>query len=102
MHDFARIFDGGGDPRPGNAVRHDLHKMLMIALPCMVCGGQACTDMELSGRSKEAFLRRFMKPEHGIPSHDAFSRLSGSSTRKACSGCWSALRRTGPGVWGRT
>ncbi len=53
-------------------------------------------------RAVEGGLRRFMKPEHGIPSHDAFSRLSGSSTRKACSGCWSALRRTGPGVWGRT
>ncbi|MCY3878919.1 MAG: ISAs1 family transposase, partial [Rhodobacteraceae bacterium] len=27
------------------------------------------------GRSKEEFLRRFMRPEHGIPSHDAFSAL---------------------------
>ena len=27
------------------------------------------------GRSKEAFLRRFLRLEHGIPSHDAFSDL---------------------------
>jgi len=47
----------------------------MIALLCMICGGQTCTDMELFGRSKEAFLRRFMKLAHGIPSHDAFSSL---------------------------
>lgn len=75
MQDFGRIFDGVEDPRTSNATRHDLHEMLMIALLCMICGGQTCTDMELFGRSKEAFLRRFMKLEHGIPSHDAFSSL---------------------------
>jgi len=75
MQDFARIFDGVEDPRTSNATRHDLHEMPMIALLCMICGGQTCTDMELFGRSKEAFLRRFMKLAHGIPSHDAFSSL---------------------------
>ena len=75
MQDFTRIFDGVGDPRSSNATRHDLHEMLMIALLCMICGGQTCTDMELFGRSKEDFLRRFMTLGHGIPSHDAFSAL---------------------------
>ena len=49
--------------------------MLMFALLCMIFGGQACTDMEPFGYSKETFLRCFVKLEHGIPSHDAFSRL---------------------------
>ena len=75
MQDFTRIFDGVEDPRSSNATRHDLHEMLMIALLCMICGGQSCTDMELFGRSKEEFLRRFMTLGHGIPSHDAFSAL---------------------------
>lgn len=75
MQDFARIFDGVKDPRTSNATRHDLHEMLMTALLCVICGGQTCTDMELFGRSKEEFLRRFMRLEHGIPSHDAFSAL---------------------------
>ena len=47
----------------------------MIALLCVICGGQTCTDMALFGRSKEQFLRRFMTLENGIPSHDAFSAL---------------------------
>ena len=51
MQDFARIFDGVEDPRTSNATRHDLHEMLMIALLCVICGGQTCTDMELFGRS---------------------------------------------------
>ena len=75
MQDFTRIFDGVEDPRSSNATRHDLHEMLVIALLCMICGGQSCTDMELFGRSKEEFLRRFMTLGHGIPSHDAFSAL---------------------------
>ncbi|MCY3877546.1 MAG: transposase family protein, partial [Rhodobacteraceae bacterium] len=75
MQDMAWIFEGVEDPRTSNATRHDLHEMLMIALLCVICGGRTCTDMALFGRSKEEFLRRFMKPEHGIPSHDAFSAL---------------------------
>ena len=65
------------DPRTSNATRHNLHETLMIALLCVFCGGQTCTDMEPFGCSKEDFVRRFMKLEHGIPSHDAFSALFG-------------------------
>ena len=75
MQDFVRIFDGVEDPRTGNATLHNLHGMPVIALPCVLCGGRGCTGMELFGRSKEAFLRGFMKLENGIPGHDAFSGL---------------------------
>lgn len=73
--DFSHIFEGVDDPRRSNATRYDLHEMLMIGLLCMLCGGEGCSDMALFGRSKEAFLRKFMSLEHGIPSHDAFSDL---------------------------
>jgi len=63
------------DPRSGNATRHDLLEMLMIALCAVLCGAESCVDMALFGRSKEAVLRRFLKLEHGVPSHDTFSRL---------------------------
>lgn len=72
---FSQIFEGVEDPRRSNATRHDLHEMLMIALLCVLCGGEGCCDMALFGRSKEQFLRKFMVLEHGIPSHDAFSDL---------------------------
>ena len=52
MQGFAPIFEGVEDPRTSNATRHNLHEMLMIALLCVVCGSQTCTDMELSGHSK--------------------------------------------------
>ncbi len=75
MQNLAALFEGTRDPRTSNATRHDLNEMLMIARLCIMCGGLTCTDMALFGPSKEAFLRRFLTLEHGIPSHDALSRL---------------------------
>ncbi|MCY4190775.1 MAG: transposase family protein, partial [Rhodospirillaceae bacterium] len=78
-------------------------EMLMIALLCMICGSQTCTDMELFVRSKEVFLRRFMKLAHCIPSHDAFSSLFRVLDPEcACSGRSSVLPLTGPDSSGRT
>ena len=75
MQDFGRILDGVQDPRTGNATRHNLHEMPMIALPCVLCGGRACTDLKIFGCPEEAFLRRFIEPGYGIPGHDAFPDL---------------------------
>ena len=75
MQEFSSLFEGVEDPRSSNATRHSLHKMLMIALLSTLCGGEGCADMKRFGRAKEGFLRRFMVPKHGIPSHDAFSDL---------------------------
>ncbi len=75
MQDMKVIFEGVEDPRHSNATRHDIHEMPMIALPVTLSGGKGCPDMAPFGRCREDFLRRFMKLEHGIPSHDAFSDL---------------------------
>lgn len=75
MEEFSHIFEGVEEPRRSNATRHDLHEILMIGLLATLCGGEGCSDMALFGREKEAFLRRFMRLEHGVPSHDAFSDL---------------------------
>jgi len=47
----------------------------MIALCTTLCGGQSAGAMARFAESKEAFLRGFLKLEHGLPSHDTFSRL---------------------------
>lgn len=74
MDDFEACFSDLEDPRETNA-RHDLLEILLIALCTMLCGGEDCTDMALFGRSKEPFLRQFLRLRHGIPSHDTFSRV---------------------------
>ena len=59
----------------GQCRRHDLHEIVSIGLCTILCGGEDCSDMALFGRAKEPFLRQFLRLEHGIPSHDTFSRV---------------------------
>ena len=75
MEDFRQFFKGVKDPRTSNATRHDFLEMLTVALLSSLCGGQTCVDMADFAVLNEKFLRRFMRLEHGPPSHDAFSRL---------------------------
>jgi hypothetical protein len=71
---FAECFSPLVDPRK-NQAQHDLTEMLFIALLATLCGATTCCDIALFGRSKEALLRTILVLEHGIPSHDTFSRV---------------------------
>lgn len=75
MENFIACWDGLDDPRTGNAGLHDFHEILAIAMCAVLCGGQGSVDMGLFAKSKEPFLRGFLKLENGVPSHDTFSRL---------------------------
>jgi len=75
MESFRACFADLQDPRRGNAQRHELDEIVMLALLAMVSGAETCVDMALFGRSKEALLRRFLRLPGGIPSHDTFSRV---------------------------
>jgi len=74
MEDFIACYSEVSDPRQEN-VRHNLHEVLIIALCTLLCGGEDCSDIEVFGRAKRAFLRQFLRLKHGIPSHDTFSRV---------------------------
>jgi predicted transposase YbfD/YdcC len=74
MHKFRRIFGRVADPRAANA-QHDLLELLVIALAATLCGAEGCSDMADFGQAKEGVLRLFLRLEHGIPSHDTFSRV---------------------------
>jgi predicted transposase YbfD/YdcC len=71
---FRQAFRRLPDPRADNA-RHDLLEVLCIALAAVLCGAESCSDMADFGESKEGLLRLFLGLEHGIPSHDTFSRV---------------------------
>lgn len=74
MGKFRRVFRRVPDPRAANA-RHDLVEVLVIALAAVLCGAETCADMAEFGQAKEGMLRLFLRLEHGIPSHDTFSRI---------------------------
>jgi len=63
------------DPRVTGRTAHDLVDVLVIALCCLLCGGEGFDDMADFGRAKEAWLRTFLRLPHGIPSHDTFNRV---------------------------
>ena len=71
---FKQAFRRLPDPRADNA-RHDLLEVLCIALAAVLCGAESCSDMADFGELKEGLLRLFLGLEHGIPSHDTFSRV---------------------------
>jgi predicted transposase YbfD/YdcC len=75
MDGFRECFSGVEDPRSGNARRHDLQELLVIALCAVLCGGESCVDMADFAEEKEVFLREFLILEKGLPSHDTFSRV---------------------------
>ena len=74
MDKFKKIFRRMPDPRAANA-RHDLLEVLVVALAAVLCGAETCSDMAEFGQAKEGLLRLFLRLEHGIPSHDTFSRV---------------------------
>jgi len=75
LEQFGSCWEGLEDPRSGNAALHDFHELLMIALCCVLCGGQGAVDMAVFAEAKEPFLRSFLILANGLPSHDTFSRL---------------------------
>jgi predicted transposase YbfD/YdcC len=74
MKAFRRVFRRLPDPRADNA-RHDLCEVVFIALVATLCGAESCAEIAEFGQSKEGFLRLLLRLEHGIPSHDTFSRV---------------------------
>jgi predicted transposase YbfD/YdcC len=74
MDRFHEAFGSLPDPRAPNA-RHELSELLVIALASVLCGAESCSDMADFGLAKEPLLRQFLRLEHGIPSHDTFSRV---------------------------
>lgn len=63
------------DPRIGNATRHKLLDIIVIAICAVVCGADGWSDVALFGKSKREWFMKFLELPHGIPSHDTFGRV---------------------------
>jgi predicted transposase YbfD/YdcC len=63
------------DPRLDRKKRHSLLDIIAITICAVIAGADGWTDVALFGKSKEAWLRTFLKLPNGIPSHDTFGRF---------------------------
>ena len=63
------------DPRIGNAKRHLLLDIIVIAICAAICGANTWVEVELWGKANRKWLATFLELPNGIPSHDTFGRV---------------------------
>lgn len=74
MKGLQELFSEVPDGRAENT-RHPLPDVLLIAFLATLCGAETCVDFAVFGRNKREVLGEFLDLDHGIPSHDTFSRV---------------------------
>ena len=98
------------DPRVDRGQNHDLLEMIFVALTATICGADGWTDIERFGKAKIDWFQRYIKLEHGVPSHDTFGRVFArldSGEFLSAMHCWvdafaGALRGQGVAIDGKT
>jgi predicted transposase YbfD/YdcC len=81
-------FDGLVDPRLTRQCDHRLIDILVIAVSAIIACAESWEDIELYGRSKQAWLKTFLALPNGIPSHDTFRRVFMLIDPDAFEGCF--------------
>ncbi len=71
----AERFSALEDPRTGRAKRHNLIDVVVVAICAVICGADSWVDVEVFGKSKKAWLSRFLGLPDGIPFYDTFGRV---------------------------
>src|SRR4051794_30256700 len=88
MEDLTACFDGLVDPRVTRRCDHRLIDILIIAVSAVIACAESWEDIELYGRSKQAWLKTFLALPNGIPSHDTFRRVFMLIDPDAFEGCF--------------
>jgi len=85
------------DPRVRARCDHELIDVLVIALCCLLCGGEGFHDMEDFGHAKKEWFKTFLTLRSGIPTHDTFNRVFAALKPAAFLDCfvrWTQSLRT--------
>ena len=74
---LVHVFVSITNPRQSSKEEHDLVELLVIAVNAVPVGADTFVEIELLARERIVWLRRYLRLENGIPSHDNFGRLFG-------------------------
>jgi predicted transposase YbfD/YdcC len=72
---MASYFEELEDPRIERTRKHSLVDIICLSICAVIAGAEGWEDIEEFGRHKEVWLRRHLRLENGIPSHDTVSRV---------------------------
>ena len=74
---LVEVFADLPDPRVRGRSKHDLVEMLVVSVCALVCGVDDFVGIQWWAEERIDWLRRYVKLENGIPSHDTYGRLFG-------------------------
>lgn len=81
-------FHSVADPRrPGANLKHDLFEMIVLTLCAVICNANTWADVERFGVKRLDWLRKFLKLENGIPSHDTLGKTFAALDTHAFNAC---------------
>lgn len=69
------VLEGIEDPRREKSIIYPLHEVLFIMLIAVICGATSYIKVELFGKAKETWLKKYIKLEHGIPDACTFRNI---------------------------
>jgi predicted transposase YbfD/YdcC len=76
------------DPRLDRTKRYNLLDIIFIALCAVVSGANDCVAMEKFGKSKRAWLEKYLSLPDGTPCHDTFTRVFAAVDGEAFVACF--------------
>ena len=69
------VLEGIEDTRRERSVWYPLYEVLFIMLSAVICGATSYVKVEMFGKSKEKWLKKYLKLENGIPDACTFRNV---------------------------
>ena len=69
------VLEGIEDSRRERSIWYPLHEVLFIMLTAVICGATSYANVEMFGKSKEQWLKKYLKLENGIPDACTFRNI---------------------------
>ena len=69
------VLEGIEDTRRDRSTWYPLYEVLFIMLTAVICGATSYAKVEMFGKSKEKWLKKYLKLENGIPDACTFRNV---------------------------
>jgi predicted transposase YbfD/YdcC len=94
--EFLGYFEELEDPRDEHKVLYPLDEILLVGLATVIVGGEGWHDMELFGKARLRFLRKYLPFENGIPRSITYERVFSDLNPKVFEACLNEWAKSMP------